>query len=268
MKKLLAVLILLCVAAPATYAAPLVTFEVTLYEDAGCLTETGTGWLRFEDDLELDTFYKFSQLKDFTWGFDTTGILPGLWSSELGHTAGWWANREGIIISASEGGRILRFQDATYDPPIPGMAAEFFKPNSCQDQVSWPEALRFYNNGDWNIYDPCTNTWTAGECYTVVEVDGDDDGVGDSVDLCPATLIPESVPTVRLGRNRWALVHGDFIFDTNAPKGNGPGRSYTTTDTAGCSCEQIIAAQDLGKGHTKFGCSISVMDEWVALVNE
>jgi hypothetical protein len=41
----------------------------------------------------------------------------------------------------------------------------------------------------------------------------------------------------------------------------------TTTDTAGCSCAQIIAALGLGKGHTKHGCSISAMDEWVALVN-
>jgi hypothetical protein len=50
-------------------------------------------------------------------------------------------------------------------------------------------------------------------------------------------------------------------------KGNGPGRSYTTADTAGCSCQQIIAALGLGQGHTKHGCSISAMDEWVALVN-
>ena len=60
----------------------------------------------------------------------------------------------------------------------------------------------------------------------------------------------------------------DFEFDTvKKGKGKGPGRSYNTTDTAGCSCEQIIEAQGLGKGHTKFGCSISAMDDWVALVN-
>ena len=50
-------------------------------------------------------------------------------------------------------------------------------------------------------------------------------------------------------------------------KGKGPDRSYTTTDTAGCSCEQIIAAQGLGIGHTYRGCSISAMDDWVELVN-
>ena len=99
--------------------------------------------------------------------------------------------------------------------------------------------------------------------------DDDGDGVDDGSDYCPATLIPESAPTVELKPNRWALVDGDFIFDTvTKGKGNGPGRSYTTTDTAGCSCEQIIAAQGLGEGHTKYGCSISAMDDWVALVGE
>ena len=98
--------------------------------------------------------------------------------------------------------------------------------------------------------------------------DADGDGVCGDVDRCPGTVIPESVPTVELKPNHWALVDGDWIFDTvSKGKGNGPGRSYTTTDTAGCSCEQIIAAQGLGQGHTKFGCSISAMDDWVALVN-
>jgi hypothetical protein len=100
----------------------------------------------------------------------------------------------------------------------------------------------------------------------VTILDSDDDGVPDGDDMCPATVIPESVPTVRLGTNRWALVDDDFEFDTIAAKGKGPGRSYSTADTAGCSCEQIIVAQGLGNGHTKFGCSISAMDDWVDLV--
>ena len=109
------------------------------------------------------------------------------------------------------------------------------------------------------------------------QVDGDGDGVcndgavsnGPSTcvgaDACPGTVIPEGVPTVRLGTNRWALVDDDFEFDTTAPNGKGPGRSYSTADTGGCSCEQIIGALGLGAGQEKFGCSISTMDGWVAL---
>jgi len=95
--------------------------------------------------------------------------------------------------------------------------------------------------------------------------DKDNDGVNDDADVCPATSIPES-PDRGLGVNRFALMDGDFSFDTNGSKGKGPGRSYSTEDTAGCSCTQIIAAQGLGNGHSKFGCSIGAMDNWVRLM--
>lgn len=97
--------------------------------------------------------------------------------------------------------------------------------------------------------------------------DIDGDGAGDACDVCAGTLIPEGVPTVKLGVNRWALVDGDHNFDTTLPGGSGPKRSYTIEETRGCSCEQIIQELDLGEGHVKFGCSIGAMDSWVASVN-
>ena len=95
----------------------------------------------------------------------------------------------------------------------------------------------------------------------------DADGVNDDADVCPATSLPES-PTNGLGTNRFALTDDDFEFDTLSSngKGKGPRRSYSTVDTAGCSCAQIVAAEGLGKGHSKFGCSIGVMDNWVRKV--
>ena len=112
------------------------------------------------------------------------------------------------------------------------------------------------------------------------QVDSDGDGVCNpgapsggfsgctGSDVCPETVIPESVPTFGLKPYRWALTDDadPLEFDT-IEKGKGPGRSYTTTDTAGCSCEQIIAEQGLGKGHTKHGCSIGAMDGWVGQVS-
>jgi len=109
------------------------------------------------------------------------------------------------------------------------------------------------------------NAGSAGKCK-VVDTDGD--GVFDDLDLCPSTVIPESVPTERLGVNRYALVDGDGVFDTTSPKGKGPRRSFTVEDTDGCSCEQIIDELGLGKGHEKFGCSISAMEEWVSQANQ
>jgi hypothetical protein len=97
--------------------------------------------------------------------------------------------------------------------------------------------------------------------------DEDGDGILDDDDFCAGTVIPESVPTVRLGTNRFALVDEDGEFDTAPPNGggNGPRASFTLEDTVGCSCEQIIAAQGLGQGHVKFGCSVGVMRDWVWL---
>jgi len=101
-----------------------------------------------------------------------------------------------------------------------------------------------------------------------LQADDDGDNVFNSGDYCPETVIPEEVPTQSLGVNRWALIDGDLAFDTTLPEGEGPGRSYSTADTAGCSCGQIIDELGLGQGHIKFGCSISAMDEWLEYVGE
>jgi hypothetical protein len=96
----------------------------------------------------------------------------------------------------------------------------------------------------------------------------DCDGVPEDFDYCADTVIPESVPTRRLGVNRWALVDDDNVFDTRLPRGDGPGLSFTTADTAGCSCEQIIDELDLGVGHRRFGCSISAMQDWMYFLED
>ena len=44
-------------------------------------------------------------------------------------------------------------------------------------------------------------------------------------------------------------------------------REELTTGSTFAGRYQIIEELGLGKGHTKFGVSISAMDEWVALVN-
>ena len=95
----------------------------------------------------------------------------------------------------------------------------------------------------------------------------DDDVDGDNVvndnDVCPATVIPEGVPTLRFKKNRYALtgIPSNSIFQTTSKK------QFTTEDTGGCSCEQIIAALGLGMGHTRHGCSRSAMQQWSNTVN-
>jgi hypothetical protein len=106
--------------------------------------------------------------------------------------------------------------------------------------------------------------------WRLVRVDSDDDldGVPNAGDFCSNTVIPESIPSASLTPNSWALVTGDFKFDTTIVGDSwGPNRSYTIEDTAGCSCEQIVAEQGLGDGHLIHGCSIGAMDNWVDMMN-
>ena len=67
--------------------------------------------------------------------------------------------------------------------------------------------------------------------------DTDEDGVGDSKDLCPGTVLPESIPD--LESKHYADIDGDKIFETEK-KGTIVDSKYTLVDTYGCSCEQIL----------------------------
>jgi len=108
-----------------------------------------------------------------------------------------------------------------------------------------------------------------------LQVDADGDGVCDpeaasvgpsgcgSSDVCADTAIPESVPTRSLRRNRYALT-GDpdnMTFESTHRK------VITTSDTGGCSCEQVIDALGLGQGQTWYGCSRSAMLGWIDQVS-
>lgn len=104
-------------------------------------------------------------------------------------------------------------------------------------------------------------------------IDSDNDGVMDDVDVCLGTVIPEmSARTLR--RRRFALTDDDFVFDTKGRHGHGRWRSwnvFTTADTAGCSCTQIVDARrssdnQHGSRHHRrqTGCSAGVMKSWIA----
>jgi hypothetical protein len=128
------------------------------------------------------------------------------------------------------------------------------------------DAAQPYPTKDHLVWDDDQGPY-SGSAYVFAPADSDSDGVPDELDVCADTVIHEGVPTKRLGRNRFALVDDDGVFDTNRPQGGGPKLSFNIEETGGCSCEQIIEALGLGKGHVKFGCSIGAMEAWVDLVN-
>ncbi len=96
-----------------------------------------------------------------------------------------------------------------------------------------------------------------------INKDSDNDSILDGVDMCANTNIPETAPSKGLNPNHFALLDGDIWFDTKKSKS-----SFSLVDTAGCSCEQIVAEQGLGKGHLKHGCSVGVMKNWVEQVTQ
>lgn len=92
----------------------------------------------------------------------------------------------------------------------------------------------------------------------VSTADSDGDGVNDSNDICPVTVLPENKPQ-RLKKNRYyADQLGNFVDK------NGILAGYSVISTRGCSGIQIIDALGLGKGHRKFGITRGVLGDWVA----
>jgi hypothetical protein len=75
--------------------------------------------------------------------------------------------------------------------------------------------------------------------------------------------VADPVPLEELGTNRWIWDGSDWV--TNSPKGKGPEVDFTMEQTHGCSCFQILATyDDPMEGHYKFGCSQSVLEEFIA----
>jgi hypothetical protein len=85
------------------------------------------------------------------------------------------------------------------------------------------------------------------------------------------------MPGLVLGTNRWIYnpSASTTTFVTVQPKGKGWVKGYALADTNGCSCSQILTKLhnydpvlygDMN-GHWKYGCSISVMNDFIGLIN-
>jgi hypothetical protein len=96
--------------------------------------------------------------------------------------------------------------------------------------------------------------------------DSDDDGVIDALDVCPVTLVPESLPTQYLAKFRYALTDGSQLgsgtpieFTTNPQR-----FIFSTADTAGCSCEQILAITNNTRvSEQRNGCTRSTIENFI-----
>ena len=99
------------------------------------------------------------------------------------------------------------------------------------------------------------------------DTDDDNDSVLDENDVCPQSTFPESVLTTdSIRKNRWALSEDGIQF-LQAPPQSGSKFNFSTTDTGGCSCSQIVSNIGVGDAHLKYGCSTSVMSQWISTIN-
>ncbi len=106
--------------------------------------------------------------------------------------------------------------------------------------------------------DTTTNGIGSASPSDCVPVDTDSDGVPDTVDLCPATALPETPPVGWKQNHYIADETGNFVDP------NGRQAGVTIVDTAGCSGAQIIDAAGLGNGHIRFGITKSALEGWIA----
>jgi hypothetical protein len=126
------------------------------------------------------------------------------------------------------------------------------------------------------------------DVYNPGQEDCNEDEIGDACEVmckaaCEDTVADDLIPTTdSVGTNRWVLVakdeEGPLMRYTTRPKGKSTGwnKSYTLEETYGCNCEQILDWLQTNYpevygdmlGHYKFGCSISVMNEFIMLAGE
>ena len=159
--------------------------------------------------------------------------------------------------------------------------------SSFDNQLIYQWDTTVYDDGEYLIRlaarDKAGNRDISGDPYSggddsqhviTVIVDNDFDGVYD--DMCPGTNV--DLPTKELGTNRWIWNGQDWISGEIPGKGKakGPDFDVTMEDTQGCGCFQILEwlntnyPEEYGEmeGHYKHGCSIGIMQDFMALTSQ
>lgn len=189
--------------------------------------------------LELDRWYHLAGTYD---GTDIKLYVDGVLEHTWNYPATIHTNNEALLIGANDGygGSNRKFTDGKID-----------------DVRIWNKALT-----DEEIMMSVENL------ADLLNPDSDGDDVLDDADYCPNTSIDNGDAfSDPWGVHRW---HWDdsWMQEPNK-KGKGENKEFSMTDTHGCSCKQMLdelVAADLGEfgGHYKFGCSSSILEDWIS----
>jgi hypothetical protein len=106
-------------------------------------------------------------------------------------------------------------------------------------------------------------------CNTSVVVsDSDPDGACGTDDMCPGTSLAKEVPMWRVRKDSYiaagalSLTNGFTFTSTSGTGSTNTSRVYTTKDTGGCTCAQIIASCKYRDAFLKYGCPADMLDVW------
>lgn len=124
------------------------------------------------------------------------------------------------------------------------------------------------DNGTVGFVDKAT---IGGVTYDFVLVDDeDDDGVVGEADIC-ADTVADNPEELGVNRHTWKGIGDLFTTFVSTGKGNKSEvpSEFSLTETQGCSCNQILDGLEEATGfdfdgHRKFGCSKSVLEDWIA----
>jgi hypothetical protein len=190
-------------------------------------------------------------------------IFSALLNDENPSTRIQWAVRKGICSAATN--TVLGNVDGRNDPFtwIYNPEINQYSFSATADVCTWEpdKSYCFVFNPGGGIR--LTRTFEVPNC------DADNDGVRDDMDLCKETT-PDSFSS--LGINRYLWSSGEK-FDTLVPAKkntfNLEPSALSIQATHGCSCEQILdelssKTSESFSGHYKFGCSKSVVEDWIS----
>jgi len=227
----------------------------------------------FVYDADTNVFSDIDISANDTFGIDFTNTTYTILSPTVPASATDWAFVDVLTGPDRTGEKSIRFSTTaapltndggTIDnSTVPGPSMLSIKFNRCVNSDCTTEQSANFGSivlSGGQVVDQDTAVLIG----TPIIFDEDEDGVLDTADLCPGTVIPEAAPTSgALGPNRYALTVEDVLTFAAGKKEKD---TFTTEDTGGCSCVQIAEAGFLGNGHLKHGCSVGEMRSWVNFV--
>ncbi len=273
-KKTTRALIAGTVAASAALISTNAMADPVMWEFEGAkISDTLVASGSFIYDADTNIFSDIDISASDTFGSDFTNTTYSILSPSVPASATDWAFVDALTGPNRTGEKSIRFfTNGAQLTNAGGVIDNSLVPGPSMLSVSFAKCLNSgctsYQSSNFGTSQSSggqvINQDTAVLTGTPIVIDEDGDGVLDTADLCPGTVIPEAAPTSgELGANRYALTVEDVMTFAAGKKGKD---TFTTADTGGCSCEQIAEAGFLGNGHMKHGCSVGEMRSWVNFV--